>query len=185
MTESTISPDYKTEAENLMARAKSDADGLGASGFSIVNPLELIYKFIFDPQADFMEINKQWSLTYLNESDLNEILELAKNIRIYDQHKFYVSRQIQKLDRFEEVEMEVDGQIVTQLQPIYAVELVYESRMFEMIAKDLGRIQAICAAAGGRKGALIRTFRTTGIQKHDSVEDKTAPKSNWFGHKEK
>jgi histidyl-tRNA synthetase len=55
----------------------------------------------------------------------------------------------------------------------------YRSRFYELIEKDLGKIDSICAAAGGRKGSLVRAFRTTSLQQHQSLEDKTAPRSSW------
>lgn len=179
MTDSMNYQDSTTEKE-LFREASDNADDLGANDLSIINPLELIYKFIFDPKADFMEINKLWSLTYLKPEDKKEILMLAKNIRVYDQPKYYSTVQQRELIGFENEEFEINGEIVTQIKPKYKVTLVYKSRFHEMIEKDLGRIQSICASAGGLNGSLVRAFRTTSVEKHESVEDKTAPKNRWL-----
>lgn len=168
MTSATYQ-DY--EDEN---RAVRSADALGSDQF--LDPLELIYKFIFTPNSEFFEIDKLWSLTYLTEEDCRAIILLAQNIRIYDQAKFYVDTiQLKKIGETKETRS--DGMVV--ITPKYEAIHISESRFCDLMRKDWGRIQAICAAAGGRKGALMRAMRTTGLERHDSLEDKTAPPSRW------
>lgn len=170
----------QTNEEEMFQDAMNSADNLGAEDFNIVNPLELIYRFIYNPNSEYKEISKQWSLTYLSEDDKRELLRLAKNIRIYDQPKYYVTVRKKKLIGYKQVEREIDGEIVQEIVPKYEIQLKYESRFHELIEKDIGRIHAITAAAGGLKGALIRAFRTTNLNKEESVEDKTAPRSGWL-----
>lgn len=167
----------------LQAAAKQTADYVGADEFAVDDPLELIYKFIFNPNSKFQEINKGWSLTNLNSEDVRRIQDLAKNIRILDQDKFKEQIIIEQPTGNMLQYKDDDGVIIQE--PEVDKFKIERSRFYQLIEKDLGQIDSITAAAGGRSGSLVRAFRTTTMQQHQSLEDKTAPKSSWLGRSKK
>lgn len=172
----------ETEKEkDVQKSAKQSADYLGANEFAVDDPLELIYKFIFNPNSKFQEIHKGWSLTNLDTEDVERIQDLAKNIRILDQDKFKESVVI-KENTGRIIETTYQDGSITREPEIRNVNLL-RSRFYQLIEKDLGQIDSICAAAGGRKGSLVRAFRSTTFQQHQTLEDKTAPKTSWLNRK--
>lgn len=169
------------QEKNVQQAAQQSADYLGANEFAVEDPLELIYKFIFNPNSRFREISKIWSLTNLDKEDVERIQDLAKNIRILDQEKFKESIVVKEpTGRILETTYD-DGSIVRE--PEVRTVHVLQSRFYQLIEKDLGQIDSICAAAGGRGGSLVRAFRSTTLQQHQTLEDKTAPKTSWLGKK--
>ena len=163
--------------------AKQNADYVGANDFAVEDPLELIYKFIFNPNSKFQEINKNWVLTNLNPEDVNRIQSIARNIRILDQDKFKEDFVFSEETGNMLQTVSEDGTIVQEAEVKHF--RVQRSRFYQLIEKDLGQIDSITSAAGGRFGSLVRAFRTTTMQQHQSLEDKTAPKTSWLGRGKK
>lgn len=162
----------------VVEKSNASANYLGADGLGISDGLDLIYKFIFDPRADFREITKLWSITDLKEEEVHRIVQLSKNIRILDNPRFYRSKKRKTwTGKVQQITNKRTGEITQK--PIYIEEEVWESRFQDrLIQKYMGEIQAICASAGGRGSSVIRAFRTAAHQHHQSVEDKTAPRSS-------
>ncbi|MCA1800033.1 MAG: hypothetical protein LC650_01920 [Actinobacteria bacterium] len=166
--------------EQQAIRLARDADTLGARGLEVNDTLELVYRFIFDPRSDYREITKLWSITDLTEAEVERIVQLAKNVRILDNSKFYRKRTRRvPTDKMQEYADPNTSQVVYKL--VYREEEVLESRFEDrLIQRYIGEIQAVCAAAGGRHASVIRAFRTATQQQHQSVEDRTDRAAGWL-----
>lgn len=163
---------------------RSSADNMGADELVISDQMELVYQFIFDPRSKFSEITKLWSLTNINDADFARLNSIAKIVRILDKKSFYHLSTVEEwtgnyhIDpKTKDFLLDNDGKVIPEMVTQHS----FGSRFTNLIDRFKGEIDAICAGAGGRQGALIRGFRTSINKQEQQVEDRTATKRGLWG----